>query len=361
MRESNRIALVAVPALVVSTVVGAGVLVLPSDLAQAVGPDSWIGIILGTIIALIGALLIILLAMQFPKESIAEYSPKLLGKFLGWLFNWALASLFVVTTTLVLRIFADTVNVVLLRRTPLEVTMVYMLIACALIASKGLVPLSRVCQIAFYVYLVPLLLIPIIIPEIDLQAFRPVLAEGTSSLIDGSLATIFSFIGFEIFLVITPEIKQQRKLYRSVAYGLGIVGLIYMFVAIVPIGVLTASQTAQLQYPFVEALKFLPVPVLLVERIELVIFTVWIFAAYTTISLFLYISSKHLASTLRTKNFKLFIVPIGIAVIVLARIPQNIAEVEHYVEYINYSWLILVFILTPVLAFLGYIRRKSRN
>lgn len=345
--------------LLASVCIGTGIITLPKILAKAAGPDG-LWALCGTLLVVsIGAWMLVALARQYPNESIAKYSPKLLGKPLGFAFNCLFTLYFFYVTAAVLRSFSDIVADIILSQTPLEVIMASMLIACSLIARNGIRPIARATQIIIFTFFFYLFLIPFLWNTFEFGEFLPLLYSSKESFLNAMVMSIFSIIGFEIVLVIAPYLKNKKKLLPGTLVGLGIVGFISITTVVMCFGTLTVRQTATFNYPVFEMIKYMPVPLLILERVELIFFTVWIASTYSTLVILLFSNALHLSEVINVKDHKHLVWPLCIIIFFLARLPSNVKEVAKYVDYINYVWLALVFGMVPLLLLIAKIKQPK--
>ncbi len=349
-----------IPVIVINVILGVATINLPSRLARSAGADGIIAFIAASCIALIAAFLIVCLVMRFPDQGFAEYSPKLVGVIPGFILNILLTMYFLYGTAVVLRTFSDTAKVFLLPRTPLEVIMISMLFTAAVLARNGLQPIARSCQIILFLFFVPLLLLPFFISIFDFGEFLPLFQTDFHSMMKAAIGSIFALTGAEVLLVIGSHVHIKRGFMRLTLLGVLTAAALTLLIVSLTFGSLSVEQTAKLQDPIFEMIKYLPVPVLFIERGDLFIFGIWIVLAYSTILILLFTLSHHLAETFKVDSSKNFVIPAAVAIYYLAKIPVNDIEIERFGSFFNIGWLILVFGIVPLFLLLSYIRKQGQ-
>ncbi len=350
-----------IPVIVINVILGVGTIHLPATLAQSAGTDGIIAFIVASCLAIIGAVLIACLVLRFPNQGIGEYTTELIGIIPGFIFNILFSLYLLFASAAVLRTFSNTVNIFLLPRTPLAVIMISMLVATTFLARNGLQPIARSCQIILYLFVLPFVLLPFFISIFDFGEFLPLFQTNFKALARASLGAAFSLAGVEVLLVIGSHVQIKKRFMKMTLLSIVVAALIAFLLICLTFGTLSVEQTAKLQDPLFEMIKYLPVPVLFIERADLFFFTVWITASYSTILILLYSVSHHLAETFKQKSGKSFVIPAAVSIYFLAKVPTNDIDVEQFTNLITVSWLILVFGIVPLFLLLSYIRKKGKK
>src|SRR5687768_15157025 len=98
--------------------IGGGILTLPSLAAGIFGSSGWLLVLTLGLIYTGSAWIAARLAEKFPEETIVEYSPRLLGKLIGLLFNLILIAHLFLVIPIDVRILQELVNISLLPGAP---------------------------------------------------------------------------------------------------------------------------------------------------------------------------------------------------------------------------------------------------
>ena len=123
-------------AILISTIIGVGVLALPRLAAKADNSGAPLVTVLGILVAFGGLSFITLLGMRFPNESIIEYGERILGKWPARIGSSLIIVFFIVLTGLGAREFSKVVVTSVLTNTPLSVVTIVMTVLAAL-ASRA--------------------------------------------------------------------------------------------------------------------------------------------------------------------------------------------------------------------------------
>jgi len=125
-------------AILISTIIGVGVLALPRLAAEADNSGAPLITVLGILVAFGGLSFITVLGMRFPNESIIEYGERILGKWPARIGSGLIIVFFIVLTGLGAREFSPVVVTSVLTNTPLTVVTIVMIVLAALASRANL-------------------------------------------------------------------------------------------------------------------------------------------------------------------------------------------------------------------------------
>ncbi|QSZ27481.1 endospore germination permease [Aceticella autotrophica] len=345
--------------LLFTTILGAGILSLSSDVAQSAGPDSLIALLLGGIIALFFARLIGHIASKFPTETFVEYSAKLVTKPVSVIISIILTGYFLIFVSLDLRIFADVSKAYLLNNTPVEIIILTLMFTSGYVVRYGIEPISRMSEILFPIMVIPLLLIFLpSIADVDLSNFLPILRTPPLELLKGILNTTYSFVGFEILYVIFPYINKGEKLKKCINVSFAAIILFYMYITFYVIGIFGYKETRLQLWPLLTVIKSINFPGFFIESLESLVIAIWTFAVFTTISAFQYAAVLSISKLIKAREHTYLVLPTIPIIYLMALIPDSIVEAYKFVKYVS-DYLALFFII--ILPILLYILMKIKN
>jgi amino acid efflux transporter len=241
-------------ALYVGSVLGTGVLVLPGIAAETAGPASvlaWLGLVL---LSLPMALTYAALSRQRPdaagfSDAIERAFGPRWGAVAGWLFlaqspiGAAVVALIageygasalgggqnaaiVLGTGLI--VFAYVLNSVGLRVSAMAqlVTLAVIVIGLALIVGRAL-------------------------QDVEAQAFTPFFSQGPAAVGLASVQLFWAFVGWEAITPLAREFRDPRDIWRASLLSVGVVGLVYLPLAIATVGMGAHAAAAGAQTPLV--------------------------------------------------------------------------------------------------------------
>ena len=247
--------------LVLSNIIGSGILMLPASL----GLYGSLGLI-GWLITAVGAICLALvfgrLAKRFPKTGGPyTYSREAFGDFIGfqmawsywvgtWAGNAAMATVFVAYMSTLFPILAT--DIVLAFMVAIGSVWFFTLVNLAGVRSAGIMQVF-----ATIVKIVPLLIIGVFgISHINFDHFFPLNPSGQPTLLAlGSAAALalYAFIGIESATIPADNVINPTKtIPRATILGALIATFIYIWFMVVVLGVLPPETLAQSHAPFVD-------------------------------------------------------------------------------------------------------------
>lgn len=346
-------------AVLVSTIIGVGVLPLPLFAVRAADTGGPLVTLLASGLALLGLLFVAVLGMRFPQQSIIQYSESLIGKWPARLFSACVVVFFALLTSLTAREFGEVVVTSVLKQTPVEVTVIVMLMLAAISARNDMATFTYI-----HFFYVPLLLVPVLMivalslknaEPLNLQPFwgnRPV------GLLKGIVTIAALFQGSFVMTIIIPAMKKPAKALRVSLYSILIAGGLYVVIVIAVIGVFGAEETKQLLWPTLELAKATSLPANVLERLDGAFLAVWVTAVFTTLLSSYYLTSQALTQLLRLQEpriFTFFLLPF---VFVLAMMPTNIVNMYEAVVNVGQVGLGLTLVYPALLLLIALLRKK---
>jgi spore germination protein len=360
--ESRQITVIQAAAILVSTIIGVGVLALPLFAVKAADSAAPLVTLLGMLLAFFGLMLITLLGMRFPDKSVTQYSEEIIGKGLAWIGSILIIAFFAVLTSLTAREFGEVVVTSVLRQTPVEVTVIVMLLLAAISTRNGIITFAYIHTFYFPLLIVPaLLIVALSLKNAEVINLLPVLGNQPTGMVTGTLTIAALFQGSFVLTAVIPAMKKPEKAMKASVWGMLIAGGLYFVIVIAAVSVFGAEEIKQLLWPTLELAKATSLPANILERLDAAFLAVWVTAVFTTLfsSYFLTIHSMSKLFRLREhKLFSYFLLPI---VFVMAMLPQNIVEMYEIIENVGRIGLYITIIYPGLLLLISILRKKRGN
>lgn len=305
-----------------------GILTLPARLAGLAGSDAWLATTAGAVVALVGALVMIALALHFPRQNLIQYLPSLAGKGLGVALGLAYIVFWLLQAANLVRTFAEAVKQFLLPATPLEIIIIYMLLVVIYLVQVGIQPIARVSEIL--VPLVVLSILLVILPalqDLQLSNLLPVLADGPAPVLKGGLLVAGSFQGMAAALMLVPFLRPPQKAPRAVITGVGLAALFYILQILLALGVFGSETARTLIWGTVSLAKTVRIPAGFVERFDILFVGFWVAVAFASLGINYYLASLGLASLMGFRDHRAWVYPLLPLVYFVAMLPRNLAQV----------------------------------
>ncbi|RED59289.1 GerAB/ArcD/ProY family transporter [Cohnella lupini] len=291
---------------------------LTLPVGYAAGHDSWISAIIGTIAGIGINWIYAFLCAKYPQKSLVEIAHLLMGtwigKAVGIMYFWYSFYL----GAYVLRSFTDMTGAVLLPKTPTIIVGAIMIAVVAWTAFKGIEVISR-CSLILFLFVVISTLMGsfLLIPDMELNNLFPILESGWSPILKGAGQIASVPLGETIvFAMLIPYVNRTAAVKKTVVSVIGVAGAMLVFTHFVNIFVLGEIASKQL-FPSYTSVMYIAVADFF-ERIEPLVFTVWVFNEFTKLSVCLLVSALALSQTIGSRNFRFYLVPIGLLMLLLS-------------------------------------------
>ncbi|GAB6488389.1 GerAB/ArcD/ProY family transporter [Bacillus cereus] len=316
---------------IIQTVTGIGVLTLPYDMYKVSKEDSWISILIGGTLISMGIFIIWLLLKRFPGSTIFELSTKISGEYLGAFIKVSYIFFFLYTSVHLSLLFGRLVSIWVLPRTPIWITIFLILSVGVYCATKNLKIIARFFTVVSVLAFVLFLLITYIVKDIDIHYILPIGQNGIHTILKGALTGSLAFAGFETILIIFPYTKGKsiHKFHISLLALISMT-LFYAYITFICITFFGPAVMKLVPQPLLYILKYQSFQV--IERTDLLFFSIWTVSVATSIMSYLYVASIGLANLLRHDRHSTFVPYAAMLVfIVTLLIPQN----EKYINLVS--------------------------
>ncbi|GMK37500.1 spore germination protein YndE [Paenibacillus sp. CCS19] len=349
-------------AIQVSTIIGVGVLALPLIAVRAADSGAPLVTLLGVMVGYIGLILITALGMRFPDQSIIQYSETIIGKWLAWIGSMSAIVFFAILTSLAAREFGEVVVTSVLKSTPVEVTVIVMLLLAAISCRNNIITFAYFHHFYFPLILFPGLGIVVLsMKNADLINLQPIIGNDPSNMLTGVLTVGALFQGSFIMTLVIPAMRKPKKAMLAGFVGLLIVGGLYVAIVVAAVGVFGSEEIKNLLWPTLELAKATTLPANVLERLDAAFLAVWVTAVFTTLLSSYFLTIRMTSELFRLNDHKAistFILPI---VFILAMIPQNIIQLYAVIEDVGRIGLYITVGYPGLLLIVSLVRKKRGN
>lgn len=366
MKETNKISNNQIRGLIVSAVVGIGILSLPNKMAIALGNDGWIPIVIGGIFSIITILIMNRIFELYPGKDFFEIGREVLGK---WIFNIFLLIFFIYNITfmaLLARNIAELIKAFLLETTPPEVLIIAFIVVTTYAARSEIQTIGR---LGYHIYPVIIVfitgLILLSLPSLDYTNALPVFHFDIKNLPKAMRDAYFSYTGFEIILFAIPFTesgKDRSRLIKTSITAMIIVTIIYLavfFLTLSQYGIISLQRQA---FPTIALVKEIDLPGFFIENLDGVAMSIWVLVIFGTMAPAYYSAGKILSNLFSVREHGFFIVPMIPIIYIVSLIPQNILEVENILDTtLNYLGITSIAILPILLYAVGLFKTRRQN
>lgn len=362
MEHSRQITVIQVTSILISTIIGVGVLNLPLIAVMAAGTSAPILTFIAVLISFGGLYLVTKLGIRFPDQTIIGYSQVVLGKWIGRMYGILLILFFTFLTAMASREFGEVVVAAVLKNTPIEVTVIVMLLMAAIFTRDDLNTFAYIHNFYVPAIIVPGLLIVILsFKNANVLYFQPIVqplfSEDLGHLFIGMLTVVALFQGFFIMTILIPSMQKPKKAMKAAFFGLGISGAFYVVVVLAALSVFGVEEMKNLMWPTLELARATSFPGNLLQRLDVVFLAIWVTAVFTTIFSSYMLTIHSLSQLFRLqghKTFSFFLLPI---VFLIAMIPRNVLQMYDVIKVVGRLGLLVTIGFPFFILFTAIIRK----
>lgn len=355
----RQITFIQATAVLISTIIGVGVLPLPLFGVRAADSGAPLVTLLGVLLGLVGVLLITALGMRFPDQTIIRYSETIIGRWIASFGSVMIIFFFLFLTALTAREFGAVVVTAVLKKTPLEVTVTVMLLLAATSTRKDIRAFSYIHLFYTPFILAPaLLIVALSLKNANLLYLQPVTGNEPQEMVRGILTVASLFQGSFIMTLVIPHMKKPGQAMTASLWGLAISGGLYLLIVIASVAVFGSEETKMLLWPTLELAKTTALPANILERLDAAFLAVWVTAVFTTLFSSYSLTVHATTELLRLKDHKLFAFFLLPYVVVLAMLPQNLLQLYQVIEWVGRIGLWITIAYPGLLFFVALLRKK---
>ncbi|MCM0650727.1 spore germination protein [Clostridium swellfunianum] len=342
-------------ALLVSAEIGAGIVTLPSILAQKVGHDGWISIIITGFLCIAVGLIIMNLLKSYSDKTIFQINDIIYGKILGFILNFSFLLYLVFIAGMTLRVFMEIVNIIVLKLTPPLVITVIISISTVYGVAKGLKVIARFSVMLYFSYFIMILTLLMAIKYTRYTYLLPVGYAGLSNIANGVKISAYSFLGFELVAVIYPNIKNKDKAATYMCLSIAITTLYYVMAVVVTTAMFGETKLAMLVFPIYNLEQSLNIPV--IERFDIFYIMFWFPTIASSVRAYFFSAYYGITKVFKIRMKKLLIFALAVAVIAISRVPRNFEAMYDYLKFGGNLGIFLIFIIN-ITFLISFVKRR---
>lgn len=362
MKNMRQITSIQCAAIQVSTIIGVGVLALPLIAVRAADSGAPMVTLIGVMVGYIGLFVITFLGMRFPDQSIIQYSEVIIGRWIAWIGSAFTIVFFAILTSLAAREFGEVVVTSVLKSTPVEVTVIVMLVLATFSCRNNIITFTYLHHFYFPLILFPGLGIVVLsMKSAELINLQPIIGNDPSHMLPGILTVGALFQGSFIMTLVIPSMRKPQKAMIAGFIGFLVVGALYVATVIAAVGVFGSEEIKNLLWPTLELAKATTLPANVLERLDAAFLAVWVTAVFTTLLSSYFLTIRMTSQLFRLQDHKAistFILPL---VFIMAMIPQNIIQLYAVIEDVGRIGLYITIGYPGLLLLISLVRKKRGN
>lgn len=298
MEYPRQVTTIQAAAILISTIIGVGVLPLPLFAVRSANTGAPLVTFLAVLLSSFGLWVVTKLGMRFPRQQLTQYSEVILGKWPGRIGSVVVILFFALLSSLASREFGEVVITSVLKKTPLEVTVIVMLLLATLAARNDMTTFTYINHLYLPVILGPaILIVSLSLKNANADYLLPLWGNAPRNMLSGVLIIAALFQGSFVQTIVIPAMRRPQNAMKASFWGMFIVGALYITIVVAAVGVFGPEETKQLLWPTLELAKTTTLPGNILERLDAAFLAVWVTAVFTTLFSSYYLTI-HLASKL---------------------------------------------------------------
>ena len=361
MKKEPKISSIQVKGLIISSIIGVGVLSLPNTLANILEKDGWIPIIITGPLIILFLTIIIHMFRKNPGKDYFEIGRENLGDSLFTIFLLIFFVYLLIAAAFVVRNLGELIKAFLLPRTPMEVIIGSFILVTSYIATYEIDVIARTGYFIYPITIIfSILLILMALPRADFGNILPTFQADFRNIPKGILMTFFSYTGFEIILFAIPHVEDEENVLKSSISGIATVTIIYSALFIMTLTQFNIEQIQRQTFPVLMMAKLLDLPGYFLQNLDNIFLGIWVLVVFATLAPIYYGAGKIVSEIFKTKKHKYYILILAPIIYFLALWPKNIVEVYRRLGTIfNILGIISVLLLPLLLCIVSSIKGRE--
>lgn len=313
---------------IISSQIGFGILFLPSTLADNVGHDGWISVLLTGIVCTLIIYLLVCFLNKYSDKSIFQINILLYGKILGMIFNLSLFTYLCLLTCIMIRLFIEVVKITVLKLTPPLAISAILFIPTVYISFGGLKILTRFASMLYFPYIVTLIFYLSIYKNSRLTFIMPIGLSGLPLILKGMFLTGFSYLGFELITVVYPYVTDKDNVKKYAVFAT-IFTTIFFTVMTFMVTILTGEEKLKMvDISLFHVATSIKIPIF--ERADLLFIMIWFPVMGSAVRTYYYCAYHFLDVVFKIDSKKMPILIFTVFLISLGRIPKDLIQVYKF-------------------------------
>ncbi|WP_019413415.1 GerAB/ArcD/ProY family transporter [Paenisporosarcina sp. TG20] len=342
--------------LVQNVIIGTGLLSL-NHVLSPVGYSQWWFPLLFGVIANITLFPMIWLALKYKDEDLFDINVKLLGKWIGKFINIILIVYALLIFMIVIQNYLSLIQITVLPNRAITFHLLIIMVLTVYIVYGGIKSIARFCIFTFFFAGTLTYSLRWGLMEGNISHLLPLFNFSFSEFMEAFHAGYVSMIGYELLMVYFPYIIHQKKVFKQASLGIWIVIFFYFSVSIVSVMYFSEWQLEHLFYPILQL--FQAVKISIIERMDVIGITVWVFLILSTVSAYLWMAKRGIDSV-RGKTSKYHLYALAIFCYIILSLPISQAVKKTVFENITYAFYGVV--LWPLfLCSIHFLRKEKKE
>ena len=335
-------------------------LMFPRSMIDTGGCAGWIIPIISSLTGLLGLYIIISLLKRFPGQTIVEAGQSAAGPIVGFIAAMFYLAFFIVSVSMVSREFSESLKVLALPITPLNVILILVIIAIALCVFFGLETMSRM---SILIVISTLVLIVIVIlflfADYNINYLFPLLGKGPTNLFLWGIIKSSNFSELLFAGLIVNSLRGWENTFKAGRNAILLSTLAMTVVVSAVIMTFGSNMGDSLYFPAFRLTKEIHFGRFF-QRAEPIFLLFWMLSGLLYCAIGLYASIITFTRMCKLSHYKPLIPAFAIIIFTLAQLPHDLGEIFRLDSDVlrNSSW-VPTFVVPLVILIIAAIRGKK--
>jgi spore germination protein (amino acid permease) len=297
--------------------IGTSILIVPSIMSVFSKQDGWIACLVGAGADFIIILIYGALVRRYPTLTFAEYSEKILGKWLGKAISLFYLSFIFLLSAFLLRVVGNFMTTHIMPNTPIEVVIILFMLVVIYAVRLGIETTARAGEIFLpFVIVLFLILVVFLMPQIEMDRIEPIFENGMKPIILGAFY-YFNLQEQVILLMLLPYTNRPEKAKNALLAGTMLGSVVIIITVLFSTLILGTDFTQRNMYASYTLAKQISVGNFL-QRVEAMLAILWLITIFFKTVICVYAVSLGTAQTLRLKDYRTLTLPFGLLLVFLS-------------------------------------------
>ena len=348
--------------LLIVTMSGYSIIVLPKVMAQSAGTGSWLVLIIAALFFSFAAMVIVSINNLFRGHMLFDYAPSLIGKPLTYIIVSFYIVYFMMILVYLITMKARLLNAEFFPNTPLWAFPVVGIPVFCYIANKGITNAARLAELIGIVYIITALFIHILmITQGKVNRILPLFNSAEfGNYAKGLKEAIFPFLGIELLLAAPLAKTNGKKAKRTAFFAVLSIGALYILIVESCIMKVGLNNIMKYNDPLIVAIRDTALEYMdIFTRIDILFLTVGVAGIFVGISIIMAVIIDYLCKIFKNMKRQIIVIIIGVASYIQF---YFFKDIEHYDDFVTavgtFSGLVASILIPSVLWAVAKKKRK---
>lgn len=323
---------------------GVTTVLLPAILCQIVGRDGVTALIGGVILTMLYGCVLKIIAKHAGRS--LQQTLKQHNRIYYEVFLFVMIIQMVLMGVWALTLVSEMSRDILLAQTDVRVIIITFGIVSLIGACKGMECRGRMAEVLYLFLLIPFLVLLVLAArQVDTGRFEPLFSRQASTIALGSYEVFIVFQGVTLGFFALPYLKNQKEFSKGVRKSVLLNGAFCLLLLIVAVGIFGIKGSASQKWLAVNLMTTPEFPGGFVERLDVLMVTIWIVALFFFVSGTMFYGGKMLGRLFNMKQERTGLIALG-TIIIAGAVLAGDKNISYYI-YMNY----MKYIGVPLLLF----------